>query len=227
MVNIARPATASSDLRQGCQLYPGLYRHSSLRSLLRLQKAGRHPAGSAALETCDRKIAERRLKECIGNLEKVDAEVERTTHRRMLIAALRGCRHSWPEREQPCHRPVRHQDASWAWWPHGRDFEVRQVRPSMLDAVACSRGTPAAQRELQRLRQLSSGSCSTSRWGTASLRSLQQPKACGYLGRSPKRPSVIVPTEAQFQAIIDDIRSLPLSYPLMLDIRRRKVGRLP
>jgi hypothetical protein len=31
-----------------------------------------------SLSTCDRKIAERRLKEWIGNLDKVDAEVEKT-----------------------------------------------------------------------------------------------------------------------------------------------------
>ena len=58
--------------------FPCLYRHS---------RSGRYYAckklhgvqRERSLETCDRKIAERRLKEWIGNLEKVDTEAEKTT----------------------------------------------------------------------------------------------------------------------------------------------------
>ena len=57
--------------------FPGLYRHA---------RSGRYYAckklngirRECSLRTSDRKIAERRLKEWLGNLDKVDAEVEKT-----------------------------------------------------------------------------------------------------------------------------------------------------
>lgn len=58
--------------------FPGLYRHSRSGRYYGCEKLGgiRREKG---LETCDRKIAERRLKEWIGNLDKVDAEDKKTT----------------------------------------------------------------------------------------------------------------------------------------------------
>ena len=103
--------------------FPGLYRHS---------RSGRYYAckklhgirRERSLETCDRKIAERRLKEWVGNLEKVDAEVEKTT----LDGTDRelSCRHRQPEREQPGDRPVHHQEvprlvAAWSGLPSAPD----------------------------------------------------------------------------------------------------------
>ena len=58
--------------------FPGPYRHSrsgryySCKKLHGIRR-------ERSLETCDRKVAERRLKEWIDNMDKVDAEVERTT----------------------------------------------------------------------------------------------------------------------------------------------------
>ena len=77
MVNIARPVTIGPTYVKVAN-FPGLYRHC---------RSGRYYAckklngirRECSLRTSDRKIAERRLKEWIGNMDKVDAEVEKTT----------------------------------------------------------------------------------------------------------------------------------------------------
>ena len=58
--------------------YPGLYRHTVNQTYYGIKKiAGKRKEHS--LDTADRKIAERRLKEWIETLDKIDAEAEKTT----------------------------------------------------------------------------------------------------------------------------------------------------
>ena len=78
MVNILAPVVTKAPTYVNVAHVPGLYRHS---------RSGRYYAckklngirRECSLRTSDRKIAERRLKEWIGNMDKVDAEVEKTT----------------------------------------------------------------------------------------------------------------------------------------------------
>ncbi len=71
MVTLLAPVTKEPTYLKVAN-FPGLYRHS---------RSGRYYAckklngirREKSLETCDRKIAERRLKEWIGNLDMVDA----------------------------------------------------------------------------------------------------------------------------------------------------------
>lgn len=83
-----------------------------------------------SLETTDRKIAERRLKEWIASLEKVDTEVEKTTLgqlRASFIAVNKGK----SESSQCINEGVLREFDRW--WPHGTDFQVRNIRPSHLE----------------------------------------------------------------------------------------------
>ena len=83
-----------------------------------------------SLPTTDRKIAERRHREWITNLQRVDSECERITLRGMLerfVAVNQG-------------RSVKTQGTNHCiiqkmmkTWPDGIDIEVRQIRPSHLD----------------------------------------------------------------------------------------------
>ncbi len=130
MVNILKPVVrADTATYIKVANYPGLYRHS---------RSGRYYAckklhgvrRERSLETCDRKIAERRLKEWVGNLEKVDAEVEKTTLAE-LIERYHAVTASLSESSRATDRSIIKKFL--AWWPHGRDCQVRQIRPSMLD----------------------------------------------------------------------------------------------
>ena len=60
--------------------FPGLYRHARSRRYYAGKKLG-GVRRERSLNTCDRKIAERRFKEWIGGLDKVDADAEMATPR--------------------------------------------------------------------------------------------------------------------------------------------------
>src|ERR1700676_4443597 len=72
--------------------YPGLYRHSRSGRYYGFKKLNgkRH---ECSLRTTDRKIAERRFREWVANLVRVDREKERTTFAQLIhtfIATNRG-----------------------------------------------------------------------------------------------------------------------------------------
>ena len=69
----ARPATYVKVAN-----FPGLYRHSRSGRYYACKKLG-GIRRERSLGTCDRKIAERRMKEWLDSLDKVDAEVEKIT----------------------------------------------------------------------------------------------------------------------------------------------------
>ena len=77
MVNILAPV-AKAPAYVKVANYPGLYRHARSGRYYACKKQG-GIRRERSLGTCDRKIAERRMKEWLGNLDKVDAEVEKTT----------------------------------------------------------------------------------------------------------------------------------------------------
>ena len=128
MVTLLAPVTTGPTYVKVANV-TGLYRHA---------RSGRYYAckklnGSRrerSLQTSDRKIAERRLKEWTGNLEKVDAEVEKTTlgqliERFVMITA------GMADNTHVTNNAIINRFL--AWWPHGRDFQVRLIRPSSLD----------------------------------------------------------------------------------------------
>jgi hypothetical protein len=72
--------------------YPGLYRHSRSGRYYGFKKLN-GKRRECSLKTTDRKIAERRLKDWVRNLDVVDHELERTTLRELiqkLVAANQG-----------------------------------------------------------------------------------------------------------------------------------------
>lgn len=103
------------DLRQGFG-YPGLYRHSRSRRYYGCKKLG-GIRREKSLETCDRKIAERRLKEWIGNLDKVDAEVEKTTIGQFIerFCVVTG---SMAPNTHVTNKAI--INCFLDWWPHGK-----------------------------------------------------------------------------------------------------------
>lgn len=179
----------------------GLYRHSNSGRYYGVKKIrGKHRERS--LETTDRKIAERRLKDWIADLEKVDAEVEKTTLGQLtqkLTAISRG-------KSDSSQCVVRGTLRSFLdWWPHGLDFQVRNIRPSDLEEWLALQERRLRNSSYNRvagvLKQLfelavrdriiavSPFAQVTTRW------------------KRPQTPMRRIPTLEQFQAIVDEIRS--------------------
>ncbi len=78
MVTLLAPVVIKAPTYAKVANYPGLYRHSRSGRYYACKKQG-GIRRERSLGTCDRKIAERRMKEWLGSLDKVDAEVEKTT----------------------------------------------------------------------------------------------------------------------------------------------------
>jgi len=107
----------------------GLYRHTVTGRYYAMKKVhGKRKERS--LDTADRKIAERRFREWVSNIEKVNSEVEKTTLRQLhhkFVASNRGKSDSNMCVIRGVIRDFEER------WPHGLDFQVRNVRPSHLE----------------------------------------------------------------------------------------------
>ena len=83
-----------------------------------------------SLITTDRKIAERRHREWIGNLQRLNRECERTTLRELLKRFVAVNQGRSIKTQKTNRSIIRHVMKTW---PGGIDLEVRQIRPSHLD----------------------------------------------------------------------------------------------
>jgi integrase len=181
--------------------FPGLYRHARSGRYYGVKKLG-GKRREHSLKTADRKIAERRLKEWIGNLDKVDAEVEKTTLGQ-LIERDRVVTGSMSESSRTTDQSIIKRFL--AWWPHGRDCQVRQIRPSMLDEWLAH--------EEPRLRNV------TYNRYAGFLKQLfdiavkdriipESPAKSLRLGwKKPQTPKRIVPSVDEFERIVENIRN--------------------
>lgn len=183
-----------------------LYRDAKTgRYWARKKVKGRHKERS--LDTTDRKIAERRLKEWLANLEKVDTEVEKMTLKQ-LIERFDAVTAALVENTQTTNRAIKKHFLDW--WPHGSDYQVRNVRPSQLDewlAVQEQRGirNTTYNRYAGFLKQL---------FEIAVKDRIIPESPCKHLKTPWKRPQAPirhVPTVEQFEAIVQCARSQPFT----------------
>jgi hypothetical protein len=107
----------------------GLYRHAVSGRYCGVKKI-KGKRRERSLETTDRKIAERRLREWITSFEKVDTEMEKTTLGQ-LCASFIAVNRGKSESSQCIIEGVLREFN--AWWPHGANFQVRNIRPSHLE----------------------------------------------------------------------------------------------
>ena len=181
--------------------FPGLYRHARSGRYYACKKLG-GIRRERSLGTCDRKIAERRLKDWIGSLDKVDAEVEKTTLSQLIgrfLAVTSGVSESSRTTDQSIIKKF------LVWWPHGRDFQVRQIRPSMLDEWLAHEEPRLRNVTYNRyagfLKQL---------FDTAVKDRIIPDSPARQLRQGWKKPQAVrrqVPSVAQFEAIVADIRA--------------------
>lgn len=202
MVNILAPVVAArATTYVKVANVPGLYRHA---------RSGRYYAckklngirRERSLGTSDRKIAERKLKEWVGNLDKVDPEVEKTTLGRLIERFVKVTGGMAKNTHVTNNAIINH---FLAWWPHGRDYQVRLVRPSTLDEWLAHEEPRLANVTYNRyagfLKQL---------FGIAVKDRMiaESPAKQLRLGwKKPQVPKRRIPTVAEFEAIVENIRS--------------------
>lgn len=200
MVNILVPVITKSPTYVKVANFPGLYRHSRSGRYYACKKLG-GIRRERSLGTCDRRIAERRLKEWVGNLDKVDAEVEKTTLHQ-LIGRYLVVTGSMSESSRTTDQSIIKRFL--AWWPHGRDYQVRQIRPSMLDEWLAH--------EEPRLRNVTYNryaGCLKQLFDIAVKDRIIPKSPAKLLRQGWKKPQAVkrlVPSVVQFEAIVADIR---------------------
>ena len=109
---------------------PCLYRHSVNGGDHAVKKVN-GKIKNHAFDTRDRKIAERKLREWIKNLDSIDAQAGKTTLGELLEKFIQG-RKGYSRKTQKTEESI--IKAFKATWAHGLDIRVSDILPSMIDA---------------------------------------------------------------------------------------------
>ena len=123
------PRRSTRQLLERIANHQCLYRHSVNKTYYGIKRVG-GKRKEHSLGTTDRKIAERKLKQWIANLSKIDTEAEKTTLTQLLdlfVTTRQGMSASTKATEQGL---INNLKASWRY---GLDIRVSRIRPSMLD----------------------------------------------------------------------------------------------
>lgn len=185
--------------------FPCLYRHKLNGTYYGIKKfAGKRKEHS--LQTTDRKIAERKLAKWVKSLDKIDSEAEKTTLNQLLeklVALRKGKSDSTNETDASIIKRFK------AEWKHGLDIRVSQIKPSHLDEwLAKQEGrvkNTTYNRYCSLLKQLFE-------IALADRMIIESPfSAVKTRWKKPQKPKRFVPTQEQFEAIVNEIREQPLN----------------
>ncbi len=181
--------------------FPCLYRHKLNGNYYGIKKvSGKRKEHS--LQTTDRKIAERKLADWIKGLDKVDATAEKTTLNQLLdkfVALNKGKSESTQATNASIIKRLKEE------WPHGLDIKVSRIKPSHLSEwVATHEGrikNTTFNRYCCFLKQLFE-------IAVADRMIIESPvSGMKTTWKKPQKPKRVVPTQDQFQAIVNDIRA--------------------
>ena len=180
--------------------YPGLYRHSTTGKYYGVKKLhGRRKERS--LDTADRKIAERRFREWVENLGKIDSEVEKTTLGQ-LVARLHAVNGGKAECTQALTRAI--LDKFVRWLPFGASIQVRTIRPSQLDEWLALHEPRLKSTSYNRyagcLKQLFEVALKDRIIAESPCKNLKTP------WKRPQTPIRRIPTVEQFHSLVEAIR---------------------
>jgi len=181
--------------------FPCLYRHKLNGCYYGIKKvSGKRKDHS--LQTTDRKIAERKLADWIKSLDKIDATAEKTTLNQLIekfVAGRHGKSDSTSATEASIVKLLKSE------WRHGLDIRISQIKPSFLDEWLANQEGRVKHTTYNRycsfLKQLFEIAVSD-------RMVIESP----FLGvktkwKKPQKPRRIVPTQEQFNAIVNEIRS--------------------
>jgi integrase len=181
--------------------YPCLYRHTVNNTYYAIKKHG-GKRKEHSLQTDDRKIAERKLKAWISDLDKIDTEAEKTTLAQLVekfAETRKGKSESTKSTEQGLIKNLK------ANWKPGLDIRVSRIRPTMLDAWLATLEPRLKNSSYNRytlfVKQLFDMAVNDKIIAESPFYRLQKN------WKRPEKPNRLVPTDAQFQAIVENIRA--------------------
>lgn len=179
----------------------GLYRHTRSGRYYGAKKL-HGKRREVSLRTTDRQIAERRLRDWIGKLHRVDVEKERTTFRQLIatfIATTAGKSRS-TQTTNAC--VVKRLKQTWRF---GLDIEVRDIKPSQLDEWLAQHEARLKNTSYNRY-----AGCLKQMFDIAVNDRIiaESPfAAVRTKWKKPQTPVRLVPTEEQFHNIVASIRA--------------------
>jgi len=181
--------------------FPCLYRHSVNNTYYAIKKwDGKRKEHS--LNTTDRKIAERKLKKWIADLDKIDFEAEKTTLAQLLekfTTTRSGMSKSTRNTESGIINSLKSK------WKHDIYIRVSQIRPSMLDewlaTIEPNLKNSSFNRYTLFIKQLFEIALGDKMISESPYPLLRKS------WKRPQKPIRYVPTDEQFQAIVANIRA--------------------
>ena len=183
----------------------GLYRNSKSGVYWAAKKV-RGKRREHSLGTSDRKIAERKMRDWIANLETIDVEVERTTFRQ-LIEKFEAVNQGKAKQTKTTIRSIVKRLRET--WPGGINVQVRQIRPSDLDLWLGIHERRLKNTSYNRyagcLKQIFDLAVKDRIISESPFKKVKTPR------KKPQTPMRIVPTIDQFETIIASIRSQPFN----------------
>ena len=181
--------------------FPGLYRHSINSTYYAIKKVG-GKRKEHSLDTTDRKVAERRFKEWVANLDKVDTGAEKTTLAQ-LIERFEKTRQGMADKTKGTERWILGMLKDD--WGYGLDIQVSRIKPSMIDEWLAKQEPHLKNSSYDRvtllLKQLFDLAVNDRIIAESPFYRLQK----GW--KRPEKPNRIVPTDEQFHAIVEKIRA--------------------
>ena len=186
--------------------FPGLYRHTVNGVYYAIKRKG-GKRKEHSLDTSDRKIAERRFKDWVANLDKIDSEAEKTTLAQ-LIEKFEKTRQGRADKTQKTDRwVIKMFKGNWA---HGLDIQVSRIRPSMIDEWLAKHEPNLKNSSYNRvallLKQLFDLAVNDRIIAESPFYHIQK----GW--KRPEKPRRIVPTDEQFRAIVQNIRAKKFNF---------------
>jgi integrase len=180
---------------------PGLYRHTQSGRYYAAKKIN-GKRRERSLGTTDRQIAERRQREWVASLRIVDREVERTTLSQLMSSLVAANGGKSAQTRSKVHSFIKHLHETW---PFGLDIEVRHIRPSHLDEWLAIHEKRLKNTSYNRyagcLKQMFDIALNDRIIALSPFASVKTP------WKRPQVPRRLIPTESQFRAIVDSIRS--------------------
>ena len=179
---------------------PCLYRHTVNGGYYAIKKV-EGKLKTRAFDTTDRKIAERKLRDWIDTLDRVDTQAGKTTLAELLDKFVEGRKGFAPKTQKTEESIIK---AFKAKWGHGLDIRVSEVLPSMLDSWLAAEESHLMNSSYNRYALFVKQLFSVAKGD----RMIAEVPTLQKAWKNPKKTARkrIVPTDDQFRAIVESIR---------------------
>lgn len=197
--------TQTRDFLEKIPNFPCLYRHSVNGNYYGIKKVlGKKKSHS--LDTADRKIAERRLKDWLQDLDRIDADAAKTTFA-TLLDKFSAANAGKAKKTQDTNNSI--LSVLKATWKPGLNIRVSEVKPSHLSEWL---GQHEARLKNTTFNRYAGFLKQVFEIAVADHMIAHSPfDGVKTKWKKPQKPMRKIPTDEQFQAIVNDIRAQKFS----------------